>query len=190
MSIYQSTGVLFYLPMFLLGTLAALNAAAIEATVDRWRRHMPDGVMGLWALVLGGLLLTVRWTMNPLRVADSHPVQQAIAGLEQMLTVIGACILVLAAVHVLSVRRLFSTAALARLGGRSFSLYLVHEPIIVSVAQHVDPQRRPLAFIVTSLVFIAIATEIFYRVVERPSIALAQRVYRRAVAAPAQATAS
>ena len=190
LSIYQSTGVLFYLPMFLLGTLAALNAAAIEATVDRWRRHMPDGVMGLWALVLGGLLLTVRWTMNPLRVADSHPVQQAIAGLEQMLTVIGACILVLAAVHVLSVRRLFSTAALARLGGRSFSLYLVHEPIIVSVAQHVDPQRRPLAFILTSLVFIAIATEIFYRVVERPSIALAQRVYRRAVAAPAQATAS
>ncbi len=94
---------------------------------------------------------------------------------------LGACVIVLAAVHLRSVSGMFDAAALQRLGLRSFSLYLVHEPIVVSVAQHIDPQRQPFEFIVVSLVVVAAATEIFYRVVERPSIALARRVYASAV---------
>jgi peptidoglycan/LPS O-acetylase OafA/YrhL len=181
LSIYQSSGVLFYVPMFLLGTLAALNAEAIESAVDRWRRRIPDGLLGAGALILGGLLLTVRWTVSPEKVVHVHPVQQALAGVEQMLVVLGACLIVLAAVHLRSVRRLFEVQPLQHLGSRSFSLYLVHEPIVVSVAQHVDPQHRPLQFIVASLVVVGLATEVFYRLVERPSIGLAQRVYRAAV---------
>jgi peptidoglycan/LPS O-acetylase OafA/YrhL len=181
LSIYQSSGVLFYVPMFLLGTLAALNAEAIESVVDRWRRRIPDGLLGAGALILGGLLLTVRWTVSPERVVHIHPVQQALAGMEQMLVVLGACLIVLAAVHVRSVRRLFEVQPLQHLGSRSFSLYLVHEPIVVSVAQHVDPQHRPLEFVVASLVVVGLATELFYRLVERPSIGLAQRMYRAAV---------
>jgi peptidoglycan/LPS O-acetylase OafA/YrhL len=96
--------------------------------------------------------------------------------------VLGACIIVVAAVHLGSARRLFETGALQRLGGRSFSLYLVHEPIIVSVAQRVDPQHRPLEFVTMSLVLVAAATEVFYRLVERPSITLARRVHARIVA--------
>ncbi|MFT3855760.1 MAG: acyltransferase [Ilumatobacteraceae bacterium] len=176
LSIYQSSGVLFYLPMFLLGTLAALNEAAVGRWVDRWRQRVPDGVIGLVALVLGALMVTVRWWANPVKLVEDHPLQQAMAGVEQLVVVLGACVLVVAAVHVASARRLFEAGVLQRLGSRSFSLYLVHEPIVVSVAQRFDPQHRPLDFLAVSLVLVAIMTELFFRLVERPSIALARRV--------------
>jgi peptidoglycan/LPS O-acetylase OafA/YrhL len=181
LSIYQSSGALFYLPMFLLGTLAALNARAIEARVDAWRARVPDGVLGVGALVLGGFLLTIRWTANPTKLVQFHAVQQALAGVEQLLVVVGACIIVLAAVHLRGVRRLFETRVLQRLGMVSFSLYLVHEPIVVSVAQRLDPQRQTVQFIVVSLLLVAAATAVFYVVVERPSIALARRVHAKVV---------
>ena len=192
LSIYQSTGVLFYLPMFLLGTLAALNEAAIGRRVDRLRRHVPDGALAAIALVLAALMLSVRWWANPVRLTDVHAVQQALAGLEQLVVVLGACVAVLAVVHVASARRFLEAGVLLRLGSRSFSLYLVHEPVIVSVAQRFDPQHRPLDFLVVSLVVIAVVTEVFYRLVERPSIALARHVHARIVAgesAPSPATA-
>ena len=129
LSIYQSTGVLFYLPMFLLGTLAALNEAAIGRRVDRLRRHVPDGALAAIALVLAALMLSVRWWANPVRLTDVHAVQQALAGLEQLVVVLGACVAVLAVVHVASARRFLEAGVLLRLGSRSFSLYLVHEPV-------------------------------------------------------------
>jgi peptidoglycan/LPS O-acetylase OafA/YrhL len=185
LSIYQSSGVLFYLPMFLLGTLAALNESAIAARVERLRARLPDVVLGGAALAVGVLMLTVRWWANPVKLVQVHAVQQALAGLEQLVVVLGACLVVLAAVHIGSARRLFETGVLQRLGGRSFSLYLVHEPIIVSVAQRFDPQHRPFEFLAVSLVLVAAATEAFYRLVERPSIALARRVHARIVDAGA-----
>ena len=189
LSIYQSSGVLFYLPMFLLGTLAALNEAAIGRRVGRWRERVPDGVLGAAALTLGGLMLTVRWWANPVKLVHVHAVEQAMAGIEQLLVVLGACVVVLAAVHLGSARRLFEAGALQRLGSRSFSLYLVHEPIVVSVAQLFDPQDQALGFIVVALAAVAVATEVFYRLVERPSIALARRVHARIVDAAAESPA-
>jgi peptidoglycan/LPS O-acetylase OafA/YrhL len=78
---------------------------------------------------------------------------------------------------------------LQRLGSRSFSLYLVHEPIVVSVAQAFDPQHQALGFVVVALAAVALATEVFYRLVERPSIALARRVHARIVDAAAESPA-
>lgn len=182
LSIYQSSAALFYLPMFLLGTLAALNEAAIGRRISAWRERFSDRLVGVGALVVGGLMLSVRWWANPVKLVSVHPVQQAVAGLEQLVVVLGALILVLAAVHVATVSRLFEAGTLQRLGLRSFSLYLVHEPIVVSVAQRFDPQQQPVAFLAVSLVLIAVVTEAFYRLVERPSIALARRVYARITA--------
>lgn len=63
------------------------------------------------------------------------------------------------------------------LGTRSFSLYLVHEPIVVSIgfASHIT---NPFLIAALAIPLPLVATEIFYRFVERPSLLLAGRVGR------------
>ena len=118
-----------YLPVFGLGVVLAFHhdrLAALGAALDGRRRA------GLcWALLglVVATLLTARWVVAGLPF--SHPLLDALAS--------GATILGAAAAVVLALRWGSCCRTLERrtgqwLGTRSFSLYLVHEPVIVAAA--------------------------------------------------------
>lgn len=62
------------------------------------------------------------------------------------------------------------------LGTRSFSLYLVHEPIVVTMAVLSGADAAPVAFVLVVLPVALLAAEGFYRVIEHPSHRLARRL--------------
>lgn len=75
--------------------------------------------------------------------------------------------------------RFYGLAPFVWLGERSFSLYLVHVPLLLA-AVHVLHGRVPVAVIVAgALPVCLIGAELFWRGVERPSIRLGRHVGRR-----------
>jgi len=63
---------------------------------------------------------------------------------------------------------------LTLIGKRSFTLYLVHEPIVVAAAFALGGRPSVIVLAAVSLPVIAIVTEVFYRYVERPTHRLAR----------------
>jgi peptidoglycan/LPS O-acetylase OafA/YrhL len=176
-SVYQSNGLMLYMPMFIAGALAATHAAAIA----EWFRRRSPLVAGATAGV-GAVLLSARWLINPPRLVHDHVIGQLLQGFDNVIELAGACLIVLGAANMSAHNGLLQRRLIRYVGQRSFSLYLVHEPVIVSVAQVFHPQERPGAFVEVSLLAIVAVTEVFYRLVERPSTRLAGRLYRRTTA--------
>lgn len=143
-----------FLPMFGLGAMMATKRDALE----RWaRRVSPWGWSALVTLLM--ILLCSRWLFPQLPV----PIVTATIGGTLILFVFIGC----------KTATMFGNNRMVQwLGTRSFSLYLVHEPIVVSVALSMrasDPFLVALSAVPLSL----IAAEAFYRLVEKPSHRLA-----------------
>lgn len=68
------------------------------------------------------------------------------------------------------------TRQMQLVGRRSFSLYLVHEPVIVATAFALGGRPSPLLLVACALPAIALATVLFYRWVERPTQMLARNL--------------
>lgn len=95
-----------------------------------------------------------------------------------VLMMLGGCLLIFVAVQC-SERSWLATRPARWLGTRSFSLYLVHEPIVVSTAVLLGAGYNPaLAMAVAVSVSLVIA-ELFHRVIERPSQRLGKAVERK-----------
>jgi peptidoglycan/LPS O-acetylase OafA/YrhL len=85
--------------------------------------------------------------------------------------------------------RLFGNGPVEAIGRRSFSLYLVHEPILVAIAFALGGKPNVIVLAAISVPFIAAVTEVFYRYVERPAHTVAKATGRsvaQRVAAPKQ----
>ncbi|WP_431247643.1 acyltransferase family protein [Leifsonia xyli] len=77
------------------------------------------------------------------------------------------------------VRRALETRPLQWAGTRSFSIYLVHEPILVAAAILVGADGWWWLLVAAPLVpVILLVAEVFHRFVERPSITLSRTVGR------------
>lgn len=140
-----------FLPLFLLGTSLAFWRPLSALT-------RPIVTRGL-ALVAVTLLLAEWW---------HWPHVRALAGL-------GAFLLVMLTAHTSVFRAWLTTRPAQWLGSRSFSLYLVHEPIVVACA-FVAGGTPHLAWFVPAMIALAcLAAEAFFRAVELPSIAVAKR---------------
>ena len=70
--------------------------------------------------------------------------------------------------------RWLQTRPMQAVGRRSFSLYLVHEPIVVATAFALGGRPSTLLLGVAALAPIVVLTVLFYRAVERPSHSLAR----------------
>ena len=158
-----SHALVHYLPVFFLGVAVAFNQSRLP-TIGR------AGSIGIAVLIACGLTAD-RWVGH---TAISRPVM-AIAALAAV------CLpLCSAPVNALLTRRIP-----AWLGSRSFSLYLVHEPILVATAFALHSPTLPLLAVVAVPLALAM-TEAFYRVVERPGHALARAVRARVEARSTQ----
>lgn len=161
-------GAAYQLPLFALGCVLAAGRDRIAAVTGRWRT-------GAWAalLVLAVLLATSYWLLDLGGLRADVPT--ALVALTRVLQALGAALLVVAALGPLA--RPLRHPALHWLGTRSFSLYLVHEPVVVATG-YLTGWTSPLVLVVTVPVSLVLA-EGFFRAVERPSHRLARGVGAR-----------
>jgi peptidoglycan/LPS O-acetylase OafA/YrhL len=166
---------LTYLPPFAVGMVLALHEPRLEA----WRVELRGRGAGVAILLAACLLSADVW------LDRTAPV----AGPAGALVLAGATLWVLAPLLYPSVARVFTTAPMAWLGARSFSLYLVHLPVVLALAYGLG--RPPFAVLAAVAVPASLlAAEAFHRAVERPSHALARAAVAQVAARRAPVGAS
>ena len=152
---------LSYLPIFAIGAVLGAERERIRELTRSWPRFV-------WFFVAaGGLFLANAEWISP---------EQPVPGVEAVVTV-GATLIVLLFVSCGSAKRLGDTAAAQWLGRVSFSLYLVHLPIILAAVTLLRSVSLPLALAVSVAASLVVA-ELFYRYVEQPSHRLSMAVGR------------
>jgi peptidoglycan/LPS O-acetylase OafA/YrhL len=173
-----------YLSIFSLGALlAGAETSLARATAAFARRPAAARVATAVltpACVLG---LTAHWW------TDAHRTS-SLMGKPVVVAVIsgGALMAVVAAITLPSWRRALETPVAQWLGERSFSLYLVHVPIIVTLAFGLGGRPQAVPFLFVSLLLALAGAECFFRVVERPAHRLARAIGRPRLARRPAAT--
>ena len=151
-----------YLPMFALGVLLAVERQRVLAFFEQAPR-----LSGFIIAVAGVALVTASWSITAiLGVNRLH-----LVGLE----VVGSTMIVALFLAWPPAQSLGTTSPLRWLGVRSFSLYLIHEPIVVSVALLLG-RRQPAFLLAVVLPVALLLADLFYRFAEGPSHRFAQRV--------------
>jgi peptidoglycan/LPS O-acetylase OafA/YrhL len=150
---------LMYLPLFMIG-------AALAIVLDSAGEREPSRA---WPWITGGALigLTASWWLEPYVMGASV--------LSTPLVLFSATALVFAAARWRQAATLLDTSALQWLGSRSFSLYLVHYPLVVAVASLVAPDHALLVPVV-AIPIALVVSEVFFRAVESPAVKLARWV--------------
>ncbi len=148
----------YYMLTFVLGVALAFRRERVTALMSRTGLRLP-------ALLLSPFLLTAIWWMP-----DGRPQQLAL-----VLVAVGAATLVALGMSPGPFTRLLETRPLQAVGRRSFSLYLLHEPIVVAVAFALGGEPTTILLVACSAPFVAAATVVFYRYVERPSHGMSRR---------------
>jgi peptidoglycan/LPS O-acetylase OafA/YrhL len=159
-----------YLPVFFIGTAIAARLDELRAFAERHvhRRH-PRWVAV--ALVSGsGLLLIAGWLSRGFAPASS-----ASGVILEQLSVLGGLGLVTAVIATNGVRRALERPAAQWLGKISFSLYLVHVPVLVTLAFALGDGMWWLVGLVGVPASLALAWA-FYFGIERTTHRLARRV--------------
>jgi len=148
-----------YMSMFGIGVLLAAKRNALE----RFGRDLSRAKwIGLVASSM--LLLSSRWLFPQLATVIC-------------MACIGGALLVLVFIAWSPAVSFGNLRVLQWLGSRSFSLYLVHEPVVVSIAFALRT-TNPFLVAALGIPLSLVATEIFFRLVERPSLLLAGHVGR------------
>jgi peptidoglycan/LPS O-acetylase OafA/YrhL len=168
-----------YLPAFALGALMAFQHSRFSSLRGRLAVS-GAGVVELVLFACAVVGLTAGWW---LRVGDHALVGHSAdldAQLAPLLVAVGACAALGLALVGPSARRVLETRPLQWAGTRSYSLYLVHEPVLVAIAFALGgaPSLPLLALVAVPLALLV--TEAFHRAIERPSHELARRAGRLA----------
>lgn len=159
-----------YLPVFFIGTLMAVRLDAIRQWTQR-RLLRPRASLAGVALVAGSFVLLVgEWMMRPVFASGSF-----VNTLLSQLSLLGAAGLVLSAIAVRPVRSALEARPTQWLGRISFSLYLVHMPILATLTFVLGDDRWWLVAILT-LPLALLAAWGFHRIIERPSHRLARAI--------------
>lgn len=142
-------GFLKYMPIFALGVVLAVKRDSLHRAAERAAsRH--------WIVLL--ILSIVLMNPRLLPFASSNLPLEAL----------GATLLVIIFYGWGSARRLGNAGVVQWLGTRSFSLYLTHEPVIVSIAVATG-WTNPIAVMAAALPLSLLVCAAFYRLVEAPS---------------------
>jgi peptidoglycan/LPS O-acetylase OafA/YrhL len=165
---------LLYLPVFFIGTVLASRLSSIRAVAERWRTGTHGRWMGCAFVSAGLLLLLGGWLTR--EIAPSGSTANTLLG---QLSVVGATALVVAAIGVRGLARFLDSRLCQWLGRVSFSLYLIHVPIIATLAFILGDQNWWLVALLTIPLALTAAWG-FNVAIERPAHHLARRVSSRA----------
>ncbi|TFC05552.1 acyltransferase [Cryobacterium adonitolivorans] len=158
---------LMYLPAFGLGALLAANHGALLARSTRLARRRGGTLAWAAIAVLGPVLLITFWLLRPALTEPWNTVALA-------LRVPGAVLIVATVALWPPVQRMLNGRLLAWLGTISFSLYLVHFPIVVTFGQLFGPERWWWGALFSVPLSLLLA-QLMYRWVELPAQTLAGR---------------
>jgi peptidoglycan/LPS O-acetylase OafA/YrhL len=154
---YEHQKWLMYLPMFLLGSALAAGWERLPAVPN------PLG----WVLLVVALLgIVVKWWL---------PVTEWWSPVLPAVVLASAGTIVVLAGKWLPAERLLLGRLPRELGRLSFSLYLVHEPITVSVA-NLLPNALPSWLVIVAIPIGVAVAYVFSRLVELPAHRLAKRI--------------
>lgn len=159
-------GAVQYLPMFMIGVVLAVR---LPELLERVAALLP-GRRGWVVLVAALVAVTAHWWMLP--VLPSHAVTLSLP-----LIMVGAAVLVVLAITWAPAVTGLSTAVPQWAGRISFSLYLTHEPIVVTVGQLLPVHLAWLTPVISIPIALAVAVG-FFRFVEAPTHRLSQRIRR------------
>lgn len=168
---FLSSGLLEYIPVFAIGMIIALHRERLRGWGDRVRASSRAGAV--WAtLTVAALLLT----LSPSFVAAHTKPFGSANAVGYVASLLGVCLLMFATLEGGS--RLLRGRVVQWLGSRSFSLYLIHAPLIVAVAlvMKADTYFPYLYVAVPMVAGILLVAEGFFRVAERPAHRLSRRL--------------
>lgn len=148
-----------YGPMFLLGAMLAEYAGMLFLWMRFVERRWPALAI-FWAASLLAFLWPV---LKVPSLGDAVPT-------------VGAAALVLLFAFTRMGSAIGNARLVAWLGARSFSIYLVHFPIIMSLAFHIHATRFPWLLLAVGPLASVVAAAIFYRYAERPLHHVARRL--------------
>lgn len=155
--------------------LTHMPAFAIGASLAFHGREVPsrvlEGARGPVLLGCACLCLVARWWVPEVPDAAGYAI-----------SLLAATVIVLVFMRSEAIKAVTSTRGVTWLGKRSFSLYLVHEPIVVSVALLAAPTSVLLTLAVSLPVSLAVAA-VFFVLVEERARRWAGVLSRRAVEA-------
>jgi peptidoglycan/LPS O-acetylase OafA/YrhL len=165
-------GSLMYLPVFIGGAAIAVSLPALRERAARFNRRSMSPLW--WLLILIGSLiaLILYWMVRP--EADTH---EFFAAALRALSMLGAVVLVVVAALWSPVARVLTTRVVQWLGRISFSLYLVHVPILITFNAFLGPRLWWISAICTVVTSLIVA-ELFARLIEQPAHRLSQRTGR------------
>lgn len=165
------SGILLYLPMFALGSLMAFERTRLTTLCARIGGK-------LWCVVaVVGLLLVNSWWTVYASTSHAHWLVY-VAGLARSLSVVGAIMVIGVAMHWSAAGGALNSRPIRWLGKRSFSLYLVHEPILIAIVFSLGG-NPPLALTLALTIPAAlVAAELFRRVAEEPALRLSRLIGR------------
>jgi len=167
---------MLYLPVFALGSLLAVCWESIHARAARLSSQV-------WAITVAVALLAIvaGWSVPALRGGAN-------AGITWPLLSAGCVVLVVAAGCWAPLVGWLTTPLIQWLGRISFSLYLVHEPIVIATNALLGVDLLWVSIPVGAAVSLVCAA-VFYRFVERPAHLLARSIGRRSSGAHRAAVA-
>jgi peptidoglycan/LPS O-acetylase OafA/YrhL len=166
-----------YLPMFMLGALIGVSLPKLRSAAARIKARRRSGPVWLAAAGIAAVLITSRWTL----LAAGAPTLVVNASIA--LALVGATLIVLVAAFSDQAQKLLEVNTIQWLGRISFSLYLVHEPIVVAFANVFGPDAVGWS-ILCSIVTSFLVAAVFYRFIEHPSYLLARSVRSRLAQTP------
>jgi peptidoglycan/LPS O-acetylase OafA/YrhL len=164
-----------YLPMFMLGVLLAFHRHAIRAWADRVDRTPRGGQLWYLLAAASAVLLLAHWWVPGL--TGTLPGSFRLRMLIDAIALVGAVGVVVVALEWRPARRQLARRSCLWLGSRSFSLYLVHDPVVVALAHVFGGTPDPALLFVPLAIGASLGlAEAFHRAIERPSRRLANAV--------------
>lgn len=156
-----------YLPAFFVGALAAVLLPRIHRLGERVSSWRLGGILWFTALVGALLLLIVTW-LTPATLPPA--LTSALGGLQP----VAALIILVCCLEWSPLSRLLSTRAFRWAGMISFSLYLVHVPIILTSYYLFRSLPLPVVAVLGALIALVVSVA-FYWLVEKRAHGLSKR---------------
>jgi len=162
-------GAVSFLPIFVIGVGLAILEPALRGPTSKLR--VAPGLLCLVSLVL----IISYWPAEWVALHGMGHVSR-VGPVTRVFGLVGVALLIALALVNPVLSRGLSRPGMRWLGSRSFSLYLVHEPIIVTLAFVWRLASVPAWFVVVGVTCSLVAAEGFFRAVERPTLLLLRRI--------------
>jgi peptidoglycan/LPS O-acetylase OafA/YrhL len=140
---------------FVLGVVLAFERERIESVALALRGH-------------GAARRTIKVALGLACVCALSADWWTTSSVSTALIAIGACLAVLCALVIGPFRSLLESTRMQWLGKRAFSLYLVHEPLVVALGFALHGHVSPLVFVAIAASASLLLTALFFRFVEAP----------------------